>query len=164
MAILAMPEHGQDARGTRSSPAAKIRGLEIQRKTGEFSAPQAVRADGRADSPPDSELVLNAMKEGAGAVSDGGGYDIQEGRRFSAGGWLRAEALPTEQSYDHNDEAAVKRRAAEATTSVKRKYGVSPVSPRFGDAFTIWTGCWLPSGRFGGTLSVGPEPIMEIPA
>jgi hypothetical protein len=42
-------------------------------------------------------------------------------------GWLRAEALPTEQSYDHNDEAAVKRRAAEVMTSVNRKFGV-PVS------------------------------------
>jgi hypothetical protein len=34
----------------------------------------------------------------------------------------------------------------------------------FGGAFTIRTGCWLHSGRPGGTLSVGPEPIMEIPA
>ena len=29
---------------------------------------------GRTDSPPDSELVPNAVKEGAGVLSDGGGY------------------------------------------------------------------------------------------
>ena len=43
------------------------RGTEAQRKTGGFSAPQAARADGRADSPPDSGV----------------------GRRVRAGGWLQ---------------------------------------------------------------------------
>src|SRR5438046_2990829 len=33
----------------------------------------------------------------------------------------------------------------------------------FGGAFTIRTGYGLYSGRSGGTVSVGPEPIMEIP-
>jgi hypothetical protein len=52
---------------------------------------------------------------------------IQEGDGARAGGWLRAEALPTEQSYGHNHDAAVKRRATEVMTSVNRKFGV-PVS------------------------------------
>ena len=33
----------------------------------------------------------------------------------------------------------------------------------FGGAFTIRTGYELHSGRSGSTVSVGPEPIMEIP-
>jgi hypothetical protein len=40
MAILAMPEHGQDARGTKSSRAAKNRGIrnaEAQRKQSNYS-------------------------------------------------------------------------------------------------------------------------------
>ena len=36
-------------------------------------------------------------------------------------------------------------------------------SDLFGGAFTVRTGCRLHSGRSVGMLSVGPEPIMEIP-
>jgi len=36
------------------------------------------RRPGRTDSPPDSELVLNAVKEGGRRVRAGGGYRIQE--------------------------------------------------------------------------------------
>ena len=67
-------------------------GTEAQRKTGGCSAPQAARADGRAP------LLI---QEGDGAVSAGGGYEIQEGS------------------------------AAEAMMSVNRKYGACPGFPPY---------------------------------
>ena len=54
------------------------------------------------------------------------GHRIQEGLPGCRRRRLGAEALPTGQSYDHRDEAAVKRRVAEATMSANRKHGASP--------------------------------------
>ncbi len=88
MAILAMPEHGQDARGTKSMHAVRNLGNSSAeenrgtlRATGCLGGRASVRADRQAGSPPDLGRV--------GAVSDGGGYDIHEGSAACRRAWLQ---------------------------------------------------------------------------